>query len=87
MSGTWRSSHPWVIGDWKGGFGANFTKDYKPVGKYVRFSSIRGFKGLESPVVIMCEQEDIDAETMDEQLYVGFSPATSHCMVVAPPAA
>ena len=70
-----------------GSDGMTFTKDYKPVGKYVRFSSIRGFKGLESPVVILCELEDIDAETMDEQLYVGFSRAKSHCMVVAPPAA
>ena len=35
----------------------------------------------------LCELEDIDAETMDEQLYVGFSRAKSHCMVVAPPAA
>ena len=70
-----------------GSDGMTFTKDYKPLGKYVRFSSIRGFKGLESPVVILCELEDIDAETMDEQLYVGFSRAKSHCMVVAPPAA
>ena len=70
-----------------GSDGMTFTKDYKPIGKYVRFSSIRGFKGLESPVVILCELEDLDAETMDEQLYVGFSRAKSHCMVVAPPAA
>ena len=32
----------------------------EPVGPYVRFSSIRGFKGLESPVVVLCELEDLD---------------------------
>ena len=56
----------------------------KPLGKYIRFGSIRGFKGLESPVVILCELEDIDGETIDQQLYVGFSRARNHCIVVAP---
>ena len=56
----------------------------KPLGDYIRFSSIRGFKGLESPVVILCELEDIDDETIDQQLYVGFSRARNHCVVVAP---
>ena len=69
------------------GPGLTFTKDYKPPGNIVRLSSIRGFKGLESPVVILCELEDIGAETLDEQLYVGISRARNHCVVVAPPAA
>ena len=60
------------------------TKEPKPLGPYIRFSSIRGFKGLESPVVILCELEDIDDETIDKQLYVGFSRARNHCIVVAP---
>ena len=30
-------------------------------GDNVFFSSIRGFKGLESPVVVLCELEDLDA--------------------------
>ena len=63
-----------------------FTKDYEPLGDYVRFSSIRGFKGLESSVVILCELEDLDRETTDQQLYVGISRAKSHCVIVAPKA-
>ena len=55
-------------------------------GKFVHFSSIRGFKGLESPVVILCELEDLDEETRDQQLYVGMSRARNHCVVVAPDA-
>ena len=54
-----------------------------PAGR-VCFSSIRGFKGLESPVVVLCELEDLEDETLDQQLYVGFSRATTHCVVVAP---
>ena len=64
-----------------------YTKEPKPVGPYIRFSSIRAFKGLESPVVILCELEDLDDETIDQQLYVGFSRARNHCIVVAPEAA
>lgn len=54
------------------------------LGPYVRFSSIRGFKGLEAPVVILCELEDLDEETRDQQLYVGMSRAKNHCVVVVP---
>ena len=52
----------------------------------IRFSSIRGFKGLESAVVVLCELEDIDERTRDMQLYVGMSRARTHCVIVAPPA-
>ncbi len=62
----------------------SFVDEPKPLGNYVRFSSIRGFKGLETPVVILCELEDIDEETLDQQLYVGISRARNHCVVVAP---
>lgn len=61
-----------------------YVKEPKRIGPYIRFSSIRGFKGLESPVVILCELEDIDDETIDKQLYVGFSRARNHCVVAAP---
>ena len=61
-----------------------FVDEPKPLGDYIRFGSIRGFKGLESPVVILCELEDIDGESIDQQLYVGFSRARNHCVVVAP---
>ena len=63
-----------------------FVKEPVPLGPKIRFSSIRGFKGLESPVVILCELEDIDEETIDQQLYVGMSRARNHCVVIAPPA-
>jgi hypothetical protein len=53
-------------------------------GEQVVFSSIRAFKGLESPVVVLCELEDLDAETMDQQLYVALSRARNHAIVVAP---
>ena len=53
----------------------------------VYFSSIRAFKGLESPVVVLCELEDIDDMTIDQQLYVAISRARNHCVIIAPPAA
>ena len=61
-----------------------YVKEPKPLGPYIRFSSIRGFKGLESPVVILCELEDIDDGSLDKQLYVAFSRARNHVVVVAP---
>ncbi len=63
------------------------TKERGRLGRYVHFSSIRAFKGLESPVVILCELEDLDDDTADQQLYVGLSRARNHCVIVAPPAA
>lgn len=51
----------------------------------VQFSSIRAFKGQESPVVILCELEDLADESEDAQLYVGMSRAVHHCVIVAPP--
>jgi hypothetical protein len=56
-------------------------------GREVRFSSIRAFKGLEAPVVVLCELEDLDIDTRKQQLYVGMSRARNHCVIVAPPAA
>lgn len=61
-----------------------FVKEPQPVGPFIRFSSIRGFKGLESPVVVLCELEDIEDETIDQQLYVAVSRAKNHCVIVAP---
>lgn len=55
-------------------------------GNNVFFSSIRGFKGLESRVVVLCELGDLDAESRDHQLYVGMSRARNHCVIVAPKA-
>lgn len=53
-------------------------------GRSVFFSSIRGFKGLESPVVVLCELDNLDAASRDNQLYVGLSRARNHCVILAP---
>jgi hypothetical protein len=63
-----------------------YSLEGAPVGNCVRFGSIRGFKGLEAPVVILCELEDLDGRTADQQLYVGMSRAKYHCIVVRSPA-
>lgn len=72
-------------------YGANdgrwsYTDKRGRKGKHVFFSSIRGFKGLESSVVVLCELGDLDAQSRDNQLYVGLSRARNHCVIVAPPA-
>src|ERR1043165_7425217 len=51
------------------------TRKRGELGRKVFFSSIRAFKGLESPVVILCELENLDADTRDQLLYVGISRA------------
>lgn len=66
--------------------GAAVASERGKLGKHVFFASIRAFKGLESPVVIRCELEDIDDMTQNQQLYVAISRARSHCVVVLPPA-
>ena len=66
------------------GLGDGLRFSDKRVGRGVYFSSIRGFKGLESPVVVLCELGDLDDETRNRQLYVGMSRARNHCVVVAP---
>lgn len=63
------------------------TEERGKLGKHVHCSSIRAFKGLESPVVVLCELEDIDDMTINQQLYVAISRARNHCVIVAPPAA
>ena len=65
--------------------GERFVDDRaKARGRKVLFSSIRAFKGLESPVVVLCELEDLPSDSMDAQLYVGMSRARNHCVVIAP---
>jgi hypothetical protein len=64
--------------------GLTLQENPEPIGPYIRFSSIRAFKGLEAPVVILCELEDLDEESKDEQLYVAISRAKNHCVIVAP---
>lgn len=62
----------------------DLTDKFGKLGPNVFFSSIRAFKGLESPVVILCEAEDLDDMSRDQQLYVAISRAKNHCVVVAP---
>jgi hypothetical protein len=67
---------------------ARFVGDRsKGRGRKVPFSSIRAFKGLESPAVVVCELEDLEPATMEAQLDVGMSRARNHCVIVAPPRA
>lgn len=54
-------------------------------GKTVFFSSIRAFKGLESPVVVLCELDGLDPATREQQLYVAISRAREHCVIVVDP--
>jgi Nuclease-related domain/AAA domain/UvrD-like helicase C-terminal domain len=61
-----------------------WTDKFGELGDKVFFSSIRAFKGLESPVVVLCEAEDLDDMSREQQLYVGISRAKNHCVVVTP---
>lgn len=50
----------------------------------VRFESIKAYKGMESPVVVLCEVDAVDdPEDRRRELYVGASRARSHLVVVA----
>ena len=81
------SSHALARSDFAAGkLGPYTLTDGQTRAKGIRFSSIRAFKGLESPVVILTEPEDLDDATRDQQLYVGLSRARNHCVIVAPPA-
>ncbi len=51
----------------------------------VRFETVRRFKGLESPVVILCELPT-DEKREDQLLYTALTRATAHLIVIAPPA-
>ncbi len=50
----------------------------------VQFETIRRFKGLEKPVIILCEVPD-EAPRLDALLYTGLTRATAHLVVVATP--
>jgi predicted ATPase len=83
------SAHGWENSEVRRSLPGGYAPTQKrgELGKKVYFSSIRAFKGLEAPVVILCELEDLDQETRDQQLYVGISRARNHCVIVAPPPA
>jgi len=44
--------------------------------------TIRRFKGLERPVIILVELSAKDAKTLDKLLYVGGSRARQHLVVI-----
>ena len=49
-----------------------------------RFSTIQAFKGMESPVVVLCDVDQASAGEPQSLLYVGMSRARSQlCMVVS----
>jgi len=50
----------------------------------VRFESVHRFKGLESPVVILCEMEDVRPEARRQLWYTGLSRARAGLFVIAP---
>ncbi len=59
--------------------------DLPPDDGVVLFETVRRFKGLEREVVILCELPEA-GERLDQLLYTGFTRATTHLAVVAPPA-
>lgn len=46
------------------------------------FSTIHAFKGLESPVVILCDVDRLDSDVDRALMYVGMSRARSHLIVL-----
>ena len=51
----------------------------------VLFETVRRFKGLERPVVILCELP-AERDRLDQLLYTAFTRATTQLIVIAPPA-
>ena len=48
----------------------------------VAFCTVQAFKGLESPVVVLCDIESVDDREPQSLLYVGMSRARSHLSVL-----
>ena len=48
----------------------------------IAFCTVQSFKGLESPVVILCDIEHVDDQNPQALLYVGMSRARSHLSVL-----
>ena len=63
--------------------GHRLKRAEEPGGKgEIRLSSIHRFKGLESPVVVVAEVDE-SAATNEALLYVAFSRARSHLVLIA----
>ena len=48
----------------------------------VAFCTVQAFKGLESPVVVLCDIESVDDREPQSLLYLGMSRARSHLSVL-----
>jgi len=66
------------------GLPAEEIPDTPPDAGIVLFETVRRFKGLERPVVILCELPETGAR-LDQLLYTAFTRATAHLVVIAPP--
>ena len=58
----------------------------EPPSDVVLCDSIRRFKGLERPVIVLLEVPRDDPERLDRLLYIGISRARQHLVVIAPTA-
>ena len=63
----------------------NLRLSWKELGQrdIVYCSTIHAFKGLESPVIILCELDHTHAAKRNELLYVGVSRARNHLIVIS----
>jgi len=52
-------------------------------GRCIVYSTIHAFKGLESPVVVLCGFSEFESERSRSLLYTGMSRARSHLVIVA----
>ena len=66
------------------GYGADEVPDEPADGGVMLFETVRRFKGLERPVVILCELPE-EAPRLDALLYTALTRATAHLVVIAPP--
>jgi hypothetical protein len=67
------------------GLPAEEIPDAPPDAGIVLFETVRRFKGLERPVVILCELPE-EGLRLDQLLYTALTRATAHLIVIAPPA-
>jgi hypothetical protein len=66
------------------GLAADAVPDEPPDDHVVRFETVRRFKGLERPVVILCELP-AEAPRLDALLYTALTRATALLVVIVPP--
>ncbi len=92
-SGVWRQRRFGNLELWNGavdvngvslGYAAADVPDEPADDGVVLFETVRRFKGLERPVVVLCELPDSGPRN-DELLYTALTRATAHLVVLAPP--